>query len=147
MADEVEVVLNDEEGQTEALAELADVLGEPSDQCRIDTCAGLVEQDHFGLGHERAGQLQEFALAAGQCSGADVCLVPELSLFEDIVGTRFQSFLFASYASGQQPVSPGGLARLVLTGQHQILEDGHRVQFLGNLKCSDQSLVEHAMRR
>ena len=64
LSDEVEVVLDDEQGESELLAEGADVFGEPSDEGWVDAGAGFVEQDHFRFGHESAGEFKQLALSA-----------------------------------------------------------------------------------
>ena len=67
---EGQVVRDEEIGESELLLQLEQHLEDPRLHGDIQRRCRLVEHDHVGLQHERAGDRDPLALAAGQCAGA-----------------------------------------------------------------------------
>ena len=70
-------MLDDEHGQVEAVADLADEVHQGKRLLRIHAGGGLVEQQQLGIGRKGAGDLQLALLAVGQVDGDHVALLPD----------------------------------------------------------------------
>ena len=68
-ADQVHVVLDDEEGVAELAVHALDIGGEVLQQRAVDAGRHLVEQHHLGIDHHGAAELEQLLLAAGEIAG------------------------------------------------------------------------------
>src|SRR5258708_7944784 len=65
---EIHVVLYDQEGLA-VRVQLPDLAGDDVDQRRVHPAGRLVEQQDLRIGHQHVGQLEQLALAVGECLG------------------------------------------------------------------------------
>src|SRR5665647_430829 len=82
-----DVVLDHQEGDP-ALVQLANDLGEPSQQTGVDTPRGLVEQDQLWLEHQDLGQLDQLLLAVRQVTCALAREAAQPHDIEQLAGAR-----------------------------------------------------------
>ena len=98
-----------------------DVLEELDAQRRADAGHRLVEKQDARLGHQRADQVEQLPLAAGERPGERVGVTFEADEREQLV--RAASRLALARASCKS--SAELLARVVRRGEDDVLEDGH----------------------
>ena len=85
VADHVHVVL-DEQDRAALVAQRLHVAQQRLLERRVHAGHRLVEHDQLGVDHERAGHLEQLALAAGQRAGEVLALGVELEPGEQVVG-------------------------------------------------------------
>ena len=91
---------------------------------RRQPARGLVEQQQFRLGHQRAGQRDAFARAVGKRAGQEVADVGDVELASSVQGSAAQFGLVARGPAGTEQggdrAGPGESAR----AGHHVLEHG-----------------------
>ena len=147
VAHQLEVVLDDQEGDAEFLAEAANVVADSHQQRRVDARRRLVEQDHLRMRHQRAPQLEQLALPAGERAGLRVGHSLQRDQLQHLVRPLLQRLLLAPHPPRRQPVAPDLLAVLIRLSQHHVLQHRHRLQLLRNLERAHQAAAEDAVRR
>jgi hypothetical protein len=145
--DEVHVVLDDQEGVA-LLAELVEVVQQARFERRVDPGERLVEQEHVRVGQQGTREFEELALAPREVARA---LLGEVVDVEELQGLpdAFEEFaLLALHPTaderGHRP--PERLAPLVLRREHHVLEDGHLLEFPGDLEGPDEPPVGDLIR-
>src|SRR5215468_10213709 len=112
----------------------------------IDTGYGLVEQDEARLGHERAADLEELLLAAGERRGRIVGHAGKI----ESAGYRRRPLpqgLFAvRHHRRPGKRSPERLAGLARSIEHEVLEDGQAREASCDLKGAHEPSPGDAMR-
>ena len=78
------MVLNDEHGEVEAVADLTDKIHQRERFLRVHTGGRLVEQQKLRVGCQRAGDFQLALLAVGQVDGDHIALIPDAHDLEQL---------------------------------------------------------------
>ena len=84
--DQIHVVLNEQDGHVEFVADLADELGELQRLLRVHTGSGLVEEQELGVGGQGAGDLQLSLLTVGKIAGKIVAVFLQPEDAEQLLG-------------------------------------------------------------
>ncbi|EMA58782.1 membrane associated protein [Halorubrum distributum JCM 13561] len=107
---------------------------------RVDPGERLVEQHHLGVGHQRAGHLQQLPLAAGEVPRVLVREVVDLEELQRLPRPLAERGLLLDHPAAK----PGrhradrGLAELALRREHEVLQHGHLGELPGDLERSDE---------
>ena len=84
--DHLHVVLDEHHGEVEAVAQRADLLLEHLGLGAVEPRGRLVEEQHLGIEHERAGDLEAALVAVGERRRALVGVVVELEELQQVEG-------------------------------------------------------------
>ena len=116
-------------------------------EARIDPGHGLVEQDQLGLGHQRAADLDELLLAAGESGDRIVDDVVEPEAPGD--AERPLGELRLAVAAGAAADQRGGqaFAGLALAVEHQVLEHAELREAAGELEGAHQATRDEPVGR
>ena len=87
-ADQVHVVLDDEEGVAELPVHPLDIGGKVLQQRAVDAGGDLVEQHHLGVDHHGAAEFEQLLLAAGEVAG-ELVLAHGPSLRKSMTSSAF----------------------------------------------------------
>ncbi len=86
--DQTHVVVDQEHGQVEVLAEGADQLGQLAFFLGVHAGGRLIEQKHGWVGGQGTGDLQAALVAIGQVAGQFVPAVVEVEQGQELAGVR-----------------------------------------------------------
>ena len=112
-------VLDDEQGDAVIIAQAGDLLEDVVSQLGRDAGGRLIQQQQLGLAHEGAGDLEQFHLPAGKVRRQRVVMRQELHLAQDLHGGFGVRLFFALPLRGRgayQGCSP----RWSLTGSSRL---------------------------
>src|SRR5207302_557126 len=93
------VVLDEQHGQVEVVAQLPDERAEFADLFVVEPAGGLVEQQQLRLGDERPGELDALQRAERQTGGRPVRDVADADVLENLVGAALTSSETSSMAT------------------------------------------------
>ncbi len=140
-------MLDQQEGDAALAAQVLDVVGQPLHERAVDAGTGLVEQHQLGFGHQRARQLEQLLLTAGEVARVlvlEVDKVDEVEHFERLVSDLV---LLTTHLPRPKPRVPDPLAGLPSRHQHEVLEHRHAAVLARDLERAAQPLVEDLMGR
>ena len=123
--DHLHVVLDQQDGQAQTLAKLADEVGQLARLLRVHAGGRLVEQEELGLGGQGPGDLEPSLVAVGQVPRQLVGTLLEPHEIQKLLSPRMRLDLLASDPGcPQDGAEPAPLEAMVQADQHVVL-GGH----------------------
>ena len=98
----------------------------------------LVEHHQLGVGHQRAGHLEQLALAAGERAGEVLALLDQQEPLEQVVGPLGVGVLLAA-PQRREHRREEALAALPGGADPHVLDDGQLGEHLGELEGADHA--------
>jgi hypothetical protein len=142
LADEIHVVLDDEEGVAELAVHALDVLGQALEQRTIDASGDLVEEHRPGVDHHGAAELEKLLLPAREVAGALVRDRRQLEEVEDAQGLLPDVGLDTADFAGAEPRRKQALAWLTRRHHHQVVQHSEVGELMGDLEGAQEAAFE-----
>ena len=112
----------------------------------MDPGAGLVEQDHPGVRHQGAAELEEAGLASREVARRLLAEFREPEEVEHLDRLVPEPALLGAHRAPAPPVVPEVFAQLAAGDHHQVLEHRHATEGARDLEGADESPMERPVR-
>src|SRR5450432_2646259 len=132
-----QLVLDHEDGHP-LVAQRHQLVADPPGQIRVHTGHRLVKQEHAGLGHERAHDLDQPALATAQVSGVVIGELGQSEPLEDDRGPLNRRRLVTPPVPLPENRAPERITPVRRHRRQQILHNREPLELAGQLKGPDQ---------
>ncbi len=125
LGDEVEVVLDEEEGDAVLAVQPRDGRRDLAQEGAVDPRRRLVEQDHARARHQRAAELHQLLLPARERGRGRLGMAGGVEALQHRHRPAAQRALLRGEAAAEQPGRGQALAALARLGDHQVLQHRH----------------------